>query len=590
MKRLIRRGVSWSWKSKPPVFKCSHQSHSKVLDTYVKDLFKRGVISRTSNLKFQGRLFQVPKKNSDKRRTILDLSILNTFIVCKSFKMTTFKDLKAIIPEGSWAATLDMQDAYWHIPVKPYFRQWLGFKYRKHKYSFNCLPFGLNVAPGLFTNICKPILKYLHDKGVSVSAYLDDWIIWGTSKENCDRNIKLTVEILIHLGFLINTNKSNLSPSQHISYIGYVWNFDKFTCKLSMDFIFRFKKCIKEFLCSKFTSKRQIERVSGMLNFAASIHPFLNPLNKAFISPYKALSCNKLRDKKVIIKRCSKTLLIKVLNFNLHSHLSLKTHSSQYSVFTDASKMGWGVHCNDILLKGTWSPLFAKFHINILELIAVYLALKKLHFKIGSTVTVFSDNSTVVGILNKGGSARSFCLNSWVMSIFTLLQAKKLKLLCRHIQGFRNVVADILSRDCTIASEWALQEKDFLDLLNVIDFTPQVDLFATILNKKIDKYVAPYRDGKAIAVDAMSIDWNMWNSIYLFPPTSLLPRILPLLRIFKGRILLITPFWVGRPWWPALVNLFQKYSLIKVTLEQKIGETTYFNSSNQWHTLAVWIS
>ena len=68
-------------------------------------------------------------------------------------------------------------------------------------------------------------------------------------------------------------------------------------------------------------------------------------------------------------------------------------------------------------LSGLWSPMFVRLHINILELVAVYLAIKKFRLLRGTHVRLHSDNTTIVYCLNRGNSARSRPLNSWVLSI-----------------------------------------------------------------------------------------------------------------------------------------------------------------------------
>ena len=54
-------------------------------------------------------------------------------------------------------------------------------------------------------------------------------------------------------------------------------------------------------------------------------------------------------------------------------------HPLQHAVqlFTDASNEGWGAHLGDFTARGVWSPLESLFHINVLELKAVLLALQQ---------------------------------------------------------------------------------------------------------------------------------------------------------------------------------------------------------------------
>ena len=50
--------------------------------------------------------------------------------------------------------------------------------------------------------------------------------------------------------------------------------------------------------------------------------------------------------------------------------------SPDFFLFTDASLTGWGAHMDDLLASGLWSAHWKEHHINVLELRAVWLALK----------------------------------------------------------------------------------------------------------------------------------------------------------------------------------------------------------------------
>ena len=92
-------------------------------------------------------------KDTDKLRVILELSALNHYIVCPHFKMLTLQDVKLLLPEGFYTISLDLTDGYWHFPIAPAKRRCLGFSYLGPDYWFRALPFGLNVAPRIFTKL-----------------------------------------------------------------------------------------------------------------------------------------------------------------------------------------------------------------------------------------------------------------------------------------------------------------------------------------------------------------------------------------------------------------------------------------------------
>ena len=54
---------------------------------------------------------------------------------------------------------------------------------------------------------------------------------------------------------------------------------------------------------------------------------------------------------------------------------------------------------------------------------------------------------------------------------------------------------------------------------------PNMDLFATRFNHKLQLYVTPVQDNKALAIDALSMDWNHLHA-YAFPPFILIPAVL----------------------------------------------------------------
>ena len=108
-----------------------------------------------------------------------------------------------------------------------------------------------------------------------------------------------------------------------------------------------------------------------------------------------------------------------------------------------------------------------------------------------------------------------------------------------RLQGSLNVLADHGSRMGPISTEWSLDMTSFLNAARQVSIFPQVDLFATRYNFKISTFVSPCPDDKAWAMDATTLDWNQWDSIYLFPPSPLLVHLLPKIASFKGVGLLI---------------------------------------------------
>lgn len=117
--------------------------------------------------------FLVPKSNG-KRRFVLNLKRLNKFIWTAHFKMEDIRTALQLMTKGCFMASLDLQDAYFLIPIHKDSRKYLRFMWKDCLFEYVCLPFGLNIAPWLFTKITKPITSSLRKEGLTSVVYLDD--------------------------------------------------------------------------------------------------------------------------------------------------------------------------------------------------------------------------------------------------------------------------------------------------------------------------------------------------------------------------------------------------------------------------------
>ena len=97
--------------------------------------------------------------------------------------------------------------------------------------------------------------------------------------------------------------------------------------------------------------------------------------------------------------------------------------------------------------------------------------------------------------------------------------------------------------------------KIFFQKICKLFFLPDIDLFASRLNKQLTKYVSWFPEPNAIASNAFSFCWSKYNP-YIFPPFSLIPKVLQKVQDDKVRnVILIVPMWATQPWFPTLLNL-----------------------------------
>ena len=142
-------------------------------------------------------------------------------------------------------------------------------------------------------------------------------------------------------------------------------------------------------------------------------------------------------------------------------------------------------------------------------------------------------------------------------------------LTARHIQGCLNIVADRLSRSGPISTEWTLDPAG-CRAIRSLQPEPQIDLFATHENTVLGSFVLHVEHPRAWGVDAFSLDWSIWDRIYLFPPVSLISKVLVKIRLFEGVAYLVTPHWPRRVWFVKIQNK----ALSMVPLKSKIWQAT----------------
>jgi hypothetical protein len=248
------------------------------------------------------------------------------------------------------------------------------------------------------------------------------------------------------------------------------------------------------------------------------------------------------------------------------------------TLFTDASLTGRGVTLGGREVSGLWSGLQLTEYINLLEMRAVFLALKQFHKLVQGQALVIA--TTVVAYLQNQGRTCSHSLYLHFKENLLFCQSLNVLLSVRHVPGNQNLIADALSRSLhPVNTQWELHPAVFQEICLKWD-RPHVDLFATYLKFKIQTYmyVSPIPDNKELAVDAMSISWKGMFS-HMFPPFRLLSKILLKINAESCKTILIAPACPKQSWFPDLCETNPSSSQ-KNLLSQFKGRKVHQNPSN----------
>ena len=164
-------------------------------------------------------------------------------------------------------------------------------------------------------------------------------------------------------------------------------------------------------------------------------------------------------------------------------------------------------------------------HINFLELKAGFLTLQDLSgMERNCHIRLYMDNTVAVTYITKMGGKISH-LNELTRQIWLWCIDRNIWLSSYHLAGAKNSEADFLSRESNKDTEWSLHNEIFQkiqDYFGVCD----IDLFASSKNYKIKTYASMKPDLYASVTDAFSLFWKVFNLCYIFPPFSLLGRVI----------------------------------------------------------------
>lgn len=118
-------------------------------------------------------LFLIANKSGD-LRPVIDLRILNLHIWKEIFKMQSLQTILMAIGTGDWIISIDLKDAYFHVPIHATYQKCLWFCVEGFHFQFACLPF--DVAR-VFTKILVVVIALLRTKGVSIYPYQDNIMV-----------------------------------------------------------------------------------------------------------------------------------------------------------------------------------------------------------------------------------------------------------------------------------------------------------------------------------------------------------------------------------------------------------------------------
>ena len=260
-------------------------------------------------------------------------------------------------------------------------------------------------------------------------------------------------------------------------------------------------------------------------------------------------------------------------------------------VYSDSSGTAFGGWWWDRTVQSKFSETQAGLSINTKELLAIYYTLSTFGADLqGAGVLIHCDNTVAVSCIKKKNSPDPL-RDRIVQKIFHLAKLYKFSLQGTSIEGKNNQKADTLSRKRLLNSrtEWCIPKQLLTYALTSLDWVPDIDLFASHLNFKFDRFCSQMPDPKPFHVDAFTVSWTPFNC-YCFCSFSVIGKILKKIESDNVRhAALIVLFHPSSSWFPRFMVMCRRSPVL---LPPEVSHKLYlpWNKSirHPWGNICIW--
>ena len=620
--RWIRDGVDIRWNAlgPPPPFDMGESVFSPDEVEFLRSEIRRCLASGAWEVAPQGgpqyvsRASVVPKASGG-FRLVVDLRPINSRCVERAPVYEDLRDLRWMARPEDYLFSLDLQDGYHHLGIRPEDRRFFQFRLFGVVYQCAALPFGWNLSPWCFTKFMEPMVSHLrcpasgateapaptppprsrkrkrngrsrpppspseqaHLRGLRCLPYLDDFLLMIQGPRSEALVARARVESLLSvLALRRNVSKGHWEPARRLEHLGYTVDTEAGTFGLTAKRLSKLHALAQQLLSGAqaggFVLARSVASFCGLANSAAlavgPVRSFLRALHSA------TAGCLSSRDFSRPVRLSDQAVrdLHWWLGLQLggpHSCLPIwptRPTTPFISVHCDASDLGWGARMlapAQRSLSGLWSPEQRARSITWRELRAVRFMVQQWGPLLrNGWIRLGEDNQGVVAILSSLTSPAPDLMEE-LRELWWLLETSNIRISSLYVRSEDNL-ADGLSRLVPHSvSEIRIRRSVFATLHQDPRWgNHQVDRFSTSSNALLPRFNTLFLDVAMEGVDAFAQEWSGTHS-WVFPPVPLLARVSYLLRVTpSASATVIAPFWPGKAWFLDLSELAEESRLL----------------------------
>jgi hypothetical protein len=476
----ITEGITLPFLSEPAVLSYTNtptvQQHEAVVRRRLHEYMEFGAVielppsTDLSDLRIQP--LHVIIKEGKKPRLVIDLSRnLNDHLRYDYFHYSSVDDAVEASHPNCWYGKLDLSNCFLSFPLHPSVRRYFCFRFDGRLYQFTHMPFGLNTAPRVCTQLLSVVNFALTRAGIRDIRYLDDFFLIGASQADMQRDLALAQSIIRLFGLVVNPDKTE-GPSQRLSFLGVQLDSVDQTLSCTPARVTELTSLLRSLRRERVITRRHAESLIGKLSFAAKVLPGARPFMRRMLDTVHACKSRKPSHPIHIDPGFRDDVRFWLRHFDSWNGRQ-QWRSSRASPFvfaSDASLDGFGFYLESTPtarsadsaawpphlrvgagFAGRYSPTHAHLHkshtqISWLELLAVVACTTTYapHLT-GQSLLFYVDNSTDVHIINRQAT-RSKQLAPLLRQLYALALHHNLSIQAVHRPGVDNTLADFLSR------------------------------------------------------------------------------------------------------------------------------------------------
>lgn len=310
-------------------YRCSYDDQ-KEIEKQIGELLNHGIIEESCS-PFAAPVTLAYKKTGEnnkreKTRLCVDFRELNKLLVPESQPFPLIEDIIVKTRDCKWFSALDINMAFWTIPICVKDRYKTGFVTQNGHWQWVTMPFGLKTSPAIFQRILSGIIRR---NGLAdfCCNYIDDILIFSKTFEQHMGHLEALMRAIHKEGFKLKFIKCSFATNS-IQYLGHIIE-NNAVRPLNDNLI-----AIKNFPTPK--NQKNIRQFLGKINF---YHKYIQNAAKTLDIFHNLLR----KDVKFVWTQQCQDAFERIKNYLISSPvLAIFDRNLPIVIYTDASKEGIG--------------------------------------------------------------------------------------------------------------------------------------------------------------------------------------------------------------------------------------------------------